>query len=150
MPTPDDYQAYARCYAYAAHRLERRLSTLYDAALAPLGLTLRQFAILAEASFSPRLPLARLAGRLVVDPTTLTRALKPLIARKWITLSPDANDARQRLVEVTLAGLAVLEAAGPPWTQAQSEVAAVLGAQNADALASTLKDAELRLRAARR
>lgn len=148
MPTEDDYRAFGRCYAYAAHRAERRMSSIYDAALAPVGLTLRQFAVLAEAGFAPRLPVARLAGRLVVDPTTLTRALKPLIERGLVALAPDPNDARQRLVEVTPAGLAALDAAGPGWRDAQAAVAAALGASRAEDLSAALIDAERRLRAA--
>jgi DNA-binding MarR family transcriptional regulator len=126
------------------------MSALYDAALAPTGLTLRQFAILAEAGFAPRLALARLAGRLVVDPTTLTRALKPLIVRALIVLVDDPKDARQRLVDVTPEGFAALDAAGPMWRQAQEAVAEALGQPYAEALSQTLSDAERRLRAARR
>jgi DNA-binding MarR family transcriptional regulator len=149
MPTEDDYRAFGRCYAYAAHRAERRMSALYDAALAPFGLTLRQFAVLAEAGFAPRLPVARLARRLVVDPTTLTRALKPLAARGLIALLADPNDARQRLVEATPKGLKVLDAANPAWRAAQAAVAAALGESHAEALSAALVDAERRLRTAK-
>lgn len=150
MPTEDDYRTYSRCYAYAAHRAERRMSSVYDAALAPVGITLRQFAVLAEAGFAPRLPVARLAKRLVVDPTTLTRALKPLVSRGFVALVAAPHDARQRLVDITPAGLAVLDAADPLWRAAQETVAAALGKDEAEALSVALSAAERRLRAAKR
>jgi DNA-binding MarR family transcriptional regulator len=122
------------------------MSSIYDAALAPAGLTLWQFAVLAEAGIAPRLPVARLAKRLVVDPTTLTRALKPLAARGLVALLSDAADARQRLVYVTSAGLAALDQAAPLWRAAQASVAEVLGARQAEQRSAALSDAEQRLR----
>lgn len=123
------------------------MTPLYDAALSELGLTLRQFALLAEAAFAPDLPVARLARRLAVDPTTLTRGLKPLAARDLLRLTPDAKDARVRRVRVTPAGEELLEQAAPRWRAAQAQVALALGDQTAADLTRALDEAAKRLKA---
>lgn len=146
MPTPEDFAAFAGCYAYAAHRVERRLSRVYDVALAPVGITLRQFAVLAEAAYAPGLPVARLARRLSVDPTTLTRALRPLIERGLMALTASSDDARVRQVEVSPEGLVLIEAATPLWRKAQDDITHALGADAAAHLTATLDDTSQRLR----
>jgi DNA-binding MarR family transcriptional regulator len=132
-----DATPFARCYAFMAHKAERRISALYDAALAPAGLTIRQFAVLNSANASPPLSMARLARRLSADPTTVTRALKPLQERGLVQLDPDPDDARLRLVVITAEGRAAIEEAAPLWRATQKRVEALLGAE-AGRLAETL------------
>lgn len=136
------------CFAFRAHRFERQVSALYDAAIAPSGLTARQFNLLSHAAAMPGLSVARLALRLLVDPTTLTRNLKPLVEKGWIKLAADAADGRAKRISATPAGLARLKAALPLWRAAQANLAALLGETSADRLSQALEKATGRLRAA--
>jgi DNA-binding MarR family transcriptional regulator len=136
------------CFAFRAHRFERQVSALYDAAIAPSGLTARQFNLLSHAAAIPGLSVARLAQRLLVDPTTLTRNLKPLVEKGWLRLDADAADGRAKRIFATGAGLARLKAALPLWRTAQDAVAEALGDSAADRLAQALEKATGRLRAA--
>jgi len=136
------------CFAFRAHRFERQVSALYDAAIAPSGLTARQFNLLSHAAAMPGLSVARLALRLLVDPTTLTRNLKPLVERGWLTLEADAADGRAKRIFATPLGLARLKRALPLWRAAQDAVGQALGDSAADRLAQALDKATGRLRAA--
>jgi DNA-binding MarR family transcriptional regulator len=53
--------------------------------------------------------VARLAGRLGLEGSTVTRQLAALDARGWISRSTDPDDARVTLVAATAAGLAAMD-----------------------------------------
>ncbi|MFN3462322.1 MAG: MarR family winged helix-turn-helix transcriptional regulator, partial [Oceanibaculum sp.] len=79
------------------------------------------------------LSIGQLADRMVMDPTSLTRGLKPLERRGLMRLDPDPDDRRTRRVSLTPEGLATLKAARPGWEAAQAEVRLALGpAESAD------------------
>lgn len=59
-------------------RATRALTRAYDEALAPFGITVQQFAILRDIQRAGTIPLPRLAEGLVMDRTSLYRALPPL------------------------------------------------------------------------
>ena len=66
-------------------------------------------------------PLTQLADVLVMDRTTLTRNLKPLVRRGLIRIEHEA-DQRIRNVNLTKSGRRVFEEARPQWEQAQSRI----------------------------
>jgi DNA-binding MarR family transcriptional regulator len=75
----------------------RVISQVYDAALRPSGLRATQFTLLAVLSSQGELPLTKLAEILVLDCTTLTRNLKPLLAQGMLEISRE-KDERIRLI----------------------------------------------------
>jgi DNA-binding MarR family transcriptional regulator len=68
------------CYALTARRHARRVSRLYDRHLASTRLSSSQHSILAVLEAHGRLKITELADRLVMERTSLVRALKPLQA----------------------------------------------------------------------
>lgn len=104
----------------------RVASQAYDAALKPCGLKATQFTLLAVLSGREEVPLTRLADTLVMDRTTLTRNLQPLIRKGWISIGRE-EDERVRLVSLTVAGRAVVTEAIPLWREAQRRVTAAMG-----------------------
>jgi DNA-binding MarR family transcriptional regulator len=142
-----DFEELGGCYAFRAHRFERRVSAIYDAALAAIGITARQFNLLSQVAHTPGLAMAQMARRVLVDPTTLTRNLKPLIEKGWLRLEADSEDARAKKIFPTARGLAKLRAALPYWRAAQVEVTAALGAREADQLRGALEKSAQLLRA---
>lgn len=118
-----DYLAIARtCHMQAARRRARELTQAYEAALAPLGLTGGQFSTLVAAGAGGGASIGLLAGRLGMDPTTMSRGLRPLVRRGLLFLEPDPDDARGRLVHLTDEGKALLERAIPLWSRVQQTI----------------------------
>jgi DNA-binding MarR family transcriptional regulator len=80
-------------------------------------------------------PLSRFAGLLGVERTTLTRNLRPLQDRGWVTDSA-SGDRRVRLLAITKRGIAAAREALPYWREAQKSIARRLGADAIQALAT--------------
>ncbi|MGU9981687.1 MarR family winged helix-turn-helix transcriptional regulator [Phreatobacter sp. HK31-P] len=130
---PDPAAATLPCICGRVRRAARRVSQIYDRHLQPFDLTITQFGLLAQVRGEPDLSIGQLADRMVMDPTSLTRGLKPLERRGLLRLAPDPDDRRTRRVSLTPEGLAALKAARPGWEAAQAEVQLALGhAESAD------------------
>ena len=66
-----------------------------------------------------------LSGLTLLDETTLTRNLRPLVDASWIAVR-SGDDRREKLVTITKAGTAKLAAARPAWERAQTRMQALL------------------------
>ncbi len=119
------------CTCHRVRSLARRLTALYDAALAEHGLTVTQYAALVTLARSAApVPVAELARRLQMDRTTTSRLVGPLEAAGLLARAKagkERGDARSRPLHVTTKGRRRLDAAVPAWRAAQSEVNAILG-----------------------
>src|SRR5271167_3695264 len=111
-----------RCNCAALRKASRRLSLLYDAALAPSGLKSTQFAIFAEIDRRAGDPatIGDLADALVMDPSTIGQNLRPLERDGLIFLSEDGKDRRRRYVKLTKKGRSRFGSARPLWGEAQA------------------------------
>ncbi|MCB1961427.1 MAG: winged helix-turn-helix transcriptional regulator [Rhodocyclaceae bacterium] len=106
------------CTGARLRRLTRRMTVFYEQFLRPVGLRLSQYAVLMHLDTAPQTQQV-LAHRLEMDRTTLTRALKPLVAAGWVSYGTAAADARRRLFALTPAGVAQREVARQEWVKAQ-------------------------------
>jgi DNA-binding MarR family transcriptional regulator len=107
------------CTCLRIRRTCRRMTQVYEQALAGIDLTINQFV---------------LSDRLGTDPTTLNRTLKPLAAKGLVKNSTDPADGRVRVVRITEKGKYELLKAIPLWRQAQRHVESALGQKTASAL----------------
>lgn len=127
----NDLAGTGACTCHRVRSLARRLTALYDAALAEHGLTVTQYAALVTvARSSVPVAVAELARRLQMDRTTTSRLVGPLEAAGLLaraTALSGRGDARSRPLHVTAKGRRRLGAAIPAWRTAQSEVDAILG-----------------------
>ena len=114
------------CACTALRKASRAISRAYDAALAPTGLTSAQYAILRRVQRAGPLPLSRLAEWLVMDRTSLYRALAPMERAGWLTLASGAG--RAKVATLTAAGDDLIERAVPHWEGAQRRVVDTFGA----------------------
>ncbi len=142
MPLPP---ALVPCICSRVRRTARRVSQIYDRHLEPFGLTISQFGVLTQIRIAGSPSIGELAERIVMDPTTLTRCVRPLQQRGLLTLTPDARDRRTRRLSLTEAGLAALKVARPGWAAAQDEVRRALGDEASASLVSQLDAALARL-----
>jgi DNA-binding MarR family transcriptional regulator len=137
-------QALRECTCSKLRRAGRRVTQLYDQALEPAGLTIGQFGLLSylasAASEEPGgIAMGALAEARGMDPTTLTRNLKPLVAKGWIMDAQDQHDRRVRAVAITPSGRKKYRVAGPLWQHAQAQLATLLGAETHAALNALLE-----------
>jgi DNA-binding MarR family transcriptional regulator len=91
----------SRCSCTALRKATRRISQLYDGALAPGGLKTTQRAILAQIDRSEPAAGGSLAEALVIDSGAFAHTLKPLERDGFVTITVDPNDRRNRLISLT-------------------------------------------------
>lgn len=114
------------CTSANLRKVNRLVTQLYDASLRPVGLRATQFNLIATLVKLGDTPLSRLAGVLVMDRTTLTRNLKPLVDKGLIRIDHE-EDQRIRIISLTDEGKIVFEEALPFWREAQSQLVEGLG-----------------------
>lgn len=136
------------CSCLRLRKLARRVTQLYDHALAPCGLSTNQFGLLAHVWFLKNPTISRLGEQMVMDPSTVTRNLRPLVEKGWVRLEVSAADRRQREARLTEDGLVMLRAGVPYWESAQAQLQEMLGNKAATVLHGALDDALGRLRPA--
>lgn len=128
------------CHCQALRQAARRVSALYDAAMAPLGLRVSQFGILSRLRAGGPRGIQALAAELAMDRTTLGRNIRPLERDGLLAAIPDPDDKRARLLSLTPAGADLVARAMPAWQQAQAAYEAQYGAEPAAALRAALVD----------
>lgn len=119
---------FADCTCFNMRRAVRRVTQLYDRALAPTGLKVTQFTLLAMLSGSGAgLGVSELADRLGMDRTTLTRNLD-VVERSGLIAIKHGKDARSRSIELSAKGRKALKEAAPLWAGVQRELTGYMGA----------------------
>ena len=128
-----------RCTLTALRKATRRVSQLYDQALATSGLRGTQRAILVYVRRSGSPTMGELATALVLDRTALNHNLKPLERDGLVTVTVDKSDRRSRLVRLTKRGEARLTESQAAWLEAQDLFEMAFGARQAADLRQTLE-----------
>ena len=118
----------AACTCANLRRATRVVTQVYDAALKPVGLRATQFNLLAALEKRGGVAMTPLAEALVMDRTTLTRNLKPLIARGLVRVEQEQEqDQRVRRIHLTGDGMRLFHRARPHWQQVQARLVEGLG-----------------------
>jgi DNA-binding MarR family transcriptional regulator len=126
------------CNFTALRKATRRVSQLYDVALAPSGLRSTQRSILIHIARAGAPTMGALAADLVLDRSALAHNLKPLERDGLVSVTPDPQDKRSRLVRLTPLGEAKLAETKELWVIAQHRFEAAFGTDQARALRATL------------
>jgi DNA-binding MarR family transcriptional regulator len=129
----------SRCSCTALRKASRRISQLYDAALAPSGLKTTQRAILAQVRRSGPTTVGQLAEALVMDPGALAHTLKPLERDRLVSIDIDPEDRRNRVVELTTTGQARLAESDKLWEKAQRGFETAFGRAKSDAMREAMQ-----------
>jgi len=129
-------------------KASRVITQFYEDRFAEVGLKVGQFSILRVTHFREETNSKELQKLLVIDQTTLSRNLKPLIRDGLLTLSSDKSDLRIKSIRLSKKGQALYEHALPIWEETQRAVKEQLGEKhamqlltNSDALVKALKPA---------
>lgn len=103
------------CLCLHVQRAARALARRFDDALRPVGLTNGQFSLMMSLNRPAPPSMKPVAELLAMDQTTLTAALKPLQRQGWVEIIVNPSDKRERLLQLTPEGKAILAAAIPIW-----------------------------------
>jgi len=129
----------SRCHCTALRKASRRISQLYDVALAPSGLKTTQRAILAQIERSQPTTVGALAEALVMDAGGLAHTLKPLIRDGLVATDVDPQDRRNRRIRLTTSGRRKLKESDALWEAAQKGFAKGFGGARAEALREAMR-----------
>lgn len=122
------YEDAALCVDFNLRKASRALTSLYSQLLAPSGLLITQFSLLAMLrAHGGSLSVSSFAQALGMDRTTLSRNIQPLERDGLVHITPDPTDRRVQLVNLTADGQSALDAAWPLWQDAQQRVQSLLG-----------------------
>lgn len=127
------------CSNFRLRQLMRRLDQHYDAELAKAGLKTTQYSLLSHVVKLEPVRPGQLALAMKMQPSTLTRNLKPLISAGWVELGA-GSDARSRCITATQAGRDKRAQAQRRWKAAQLGINEALGAKRVVALHALIDD----------
>ncbi len=113
------------------------VTQMYETALQQTGLKVGQVTMLAVLSNRGDMPLTSLAAALVMDRTTLTRNLKPMVRDGLISVETE-EDQRVRMVGLTDKGRKKIKQAYPLWAEVQSRLVDGLGSERWSGLVADL------------
>jgi DNA-binding MarR family transcriptional regulator len=115
------------CTCMLMRKASRRISQIYDRYLERHGLTITQFGLLANLKGLDGISIGALAEKLIMDPTTLTRNLRPLQRQDLVAPTPDPNDRRSVRLHLTEKGREAFREAKPAWIEAQRHIEDAVG-----------------------
>ncbi|MFT5709720.1 MAG: DNA-binding MarR family transcriptional regulator [Halioglobus sp.] len=133
-----------RCVNFSIRKANRVLNQIYDSQLAKCGLKAGQYSILRALNELKESSNRDLQDILVIDQTTLTRGLKPLIRDGYIR-SRAGEDQRLKVLSLSPQGKGLYKEATKHWRVAQKQVASRLGEVTLEQL-FTLSDSVVALK----
>ncbi len=126
------------CNCFAIRQAARFVSQLYERHYARAGITAAQFSLLVYIAEMEKAGMAEMAEAMVMDRTTLVRALKPLERDGYVVSEPEGKGSRKLLMALSAKGQSKLSEGAECWRAAQAEYVALIGAQKADQLREML------------
>lgn len=116
------------CMCGNVRMASRSLTSVYDDKLKPSGLRSTQLAVLWAVVAIGDGTVGKIANRIAMDNSSLTRTLKLLERDKFVALRA-GRDRREKQVHATARGRKAFSLAMPLWQQAQTEVLKRLGSK---------------------
>jgi DNA-binding MarR family transcriptional regulator len=129
----------ARCACFDLRKATRAVSRLYDDCLRPLGLNITQYSLLRVIESEPQISVSTLGRYMVMDRTSVTRALAPL-ERDRLIRSRVGSDKRKRIVSLTKKGTKLIADAKSHWDEAQKTFLDLIGDRRWTVMRGLLRD----------
>jgi DNA-binding MarR family transcriptional regulator len=127
------------CTCLAIRQAARHVTQYYDQHLAPSGLLITQFSILAKLKAGGPLTINGLADVMVMDRTTLGRNILPLVRDGLIAVAQGSTDRRSKELHLTDFGLERLLDASKYWAEAQAGFDAAFGSHQDSELRTLMR-----------
>jgi len=125
-PAASDEVKQFACACANVRRASRAITQFYDSVFQAGGYSIAQYGLLHSLALTKIATQAQLGAILTVDPTTLSRTLRPLLRKKWIEKIP-GTDRREQYLQLTAEGRKQLKKAQPNWLRAQARLRRSLG-----------------------
>lgn len=116
------------CVGFNLRITMRAITQHYDNIIKPSGILGTQFTLLVTTKLLGPITITKLAERVLMDRTTLSRNIKPLIKMDLLRIKP-SEDKRKKEIEITEEGLKRLEEALPLWKNAQGQALSGIGGE---------------------
>jgi DNA-binding MarR family transcriptional regulator len=127
------------CACFDLRRATRAVSRMYDDFLRDAGLNITQYSLLRVICREKELSISTLGRYMVMDRTSITRAVAPLERDGLIHSRPGA-DRRIRIVSVTSKGRKLVEDTAPKWREAQEALLETIGEDRWRAMSNVLRE----------
>lgn len=126
------------CYCIALRKAERRLTSVYDDALRPVGVNIAQFGLMRTIEREAPVSLSTIGRLADLDRSTVGRNVK-VLERKGLVKTHHGEDQREAMVVLTARGRNVLIEGEKLWDEAQKTVEKTLGGAAARHLRTLLQ-----------
>jgi DNA-binding MarR family transcriptional regulator len=135
------FRSASPCIVAAMRAATRRLTQLYDEAMAPTGLRITQFHILSELNRRSADPptVGELAEILIMERSALGQTLRLLARDGFIDLGEDERDGRRRPVKLTRKGKDKVASGRRHWAGAHEKFGQFFGDRQLVRLRETLR-----------
>ena len=133
MTTAKSFLAPRGCTNFKLRQLLRRVSLVYDRAMAECGLKITQYSLLTHVEKLGPITQADLAKAMGMDSSTLSRNLRPLESAGWVAVHA-GDDARSHALSLTTSGRKKRMQAQTLWKQAQLQLNETVGVDDVIAL----------------
>ena len=121
------------CTNFKLRQLLRRVSLVYDRAMAECGLKITQYSLLSHIEKLGPITQTDLAKAMGMDSSTLSRNLRPLESAEWVAVHT-GDDARSHALSLTANGRKKRTQAQALWTRAQLQLNDTVGVDDVIAL----------------
>jgi DNA-binding MarR family transcriptional regulator len=116
-----------RCYSTVLRSATRKVSSIYDEALAPLGINVAQFSLLRAIERLQPVSHTDLAHDAQLDRSTIGRNVRVIERMRLAETHRGEVDHREAIVMLTPVGAELLDNAAPVWDECQKAIEARLG-----------------------
>jgi DNA-binding MarR family transcriptional regulator len=127
------------CACFDLRKATRAVSRMYDDFLRDVGVNITQFSLLRLIRTEKELSISTLSRYMVMDRTSITRALAPL-ERDGLITNRAGTDKRIRITSLTKKGDKLVEDAEPRWCEAQEALMQTIGDKRWSAMRTLLRD----------
>jgi DNA-binding MarR family transcriptional regulator len=132
-----------QCALFDVHRVARILTSHYNAHLRPSGLSMAQFTLIrniAALGTGGQSHMSKVAEAMLMDRTSVTRMIEPLVSNGLLEVLPNPADRRVRDVRVTRKGEQALVRSERCWKRAQEELYSTIGSKQWLAMRRALRE----------
>lgn len=117
----------------------RKVSSIYDEALSPLGINVAQFSLLSRIGRLQPVSMSDLARSVQLDRSTIGRNVRVIERMGLVVTRRSETDQREATISLSTAGTELLQQAGPVWDECQKAMEARLGPVKITALKDILR-----------
>lgn len=138
LPKPCDVFNAIPCFCGRVLLAARAVTRLYNDELRSADIEVTQFSVLQMLNHLGPMTQNQLGERTACGKTTISRNVKVLQSRGWISIDEGDEDRRQRVISLTDSGRKQLKKAQPYWHRAQQRITQAIPATKLEALSQLL------------